>query len=222
VRRALLVVVVAATMAAAAGSAWADAGKGLTSKDQACAVQDPSCTAPVYGAPSSATYKGTTVAADDLKRVATTDAANTRGIVGCQQTPTRLICTDKAAPKPEAVARVKGKRTRAHRPNHVARAAHHYGCGAPENDGAGLTLYAFSNYSGDYVSLTYRQAWYTVPSFMNNRTTSFDMSQHSGHMSDSTDGSGYWYPGDTTACAHQQIYLYYPDWDNRVSARYRN
>lgn len=168
-------------------------------KQAAAAAGDPSASAPVFAAPEEAYFEGRKISGDEIER---------RGL-GCLQESDRLTCTDKAAPKPH-VNRARGESPK-------ARAAYHIGCG-----GDSLIQWDGAGYDGSYVTLIRRHAWYDLPSYMNNDVSSYNMQNHSGHMSDYGGGGGYWYPGPTNCGDHQNIPYHYPSWDQRISSRYRN
>ena len=58
---------------------------------------------------------------------------------------------------------------------------------------------------------------------MNDRGSAFVMGDHSGHLAEHYDGLGYWYPGDTGVCGHEDnLNTNGSGWNNRISSRYRN
>jgi hypothetical protein len=49
------------------------------------------------------------------------------------------------------------------------------------------------------------------------------MGDYSGHLAEYYDGTGYWYPRSTAACAvENNLNLNGSGWNNRISSRYRN
>lgn len=95
--------------------------------------------------------------------------------------------------------------------------------------GGGISqLYTYSNKNynaegGIGAVLEARHAWYDFRIEMNDQTSSFKMGEFSGHLSENSGGGGYWYPGNTGACALQpNIANVYPSWNDRISSRYRN
>lgn len=86
-----------------------------------------------------------------------------------------------------------------------------------------LWTYQDKQYEGFATGLGDRFVWVDEPEYMNNRTSSYRMGDYSGHMSDYGGGGGYWFPGDTSACAYMSnIAQYDPGWNDRISSRYRN
>ena len=63
--------------------------------------------------------------------------------------------------------------------------------------------------------------WANLGSPINNEGSSFAMGMRPGHFADLQNGVGYWYPGDTTACAIEgNLNRNGLGWNNRISSRY--
>jgi hypothetical protein len=90
------------------------------------------------------------------------------------------------------------------------------------NDGRPLVLWEHTGEGGWNVNLFTRQWWANLdyPYFRN--ASAYRMGGHSGHMAEAADGYGFWYPGATGICAHDDMTGYSPSWNDRVSSRYRN
>lgn len=61
-----------------------------------------------------------------------------------------------------------------------------------------------------------------VGSGTNDEVTSYRTGEASAHLSEGWNGNGNWYPGNTGYCSyHSNISQPYPDWNDRISSRYR-
>lgn len=65
-----------------------------------------------------------------------------------------------------------------------------------------------------------RRRWTDVGSAHNDETSSFEMGNHSGHLSEHTVGRGYWYPGNTEYC-HKEARMI-SRWNDRITSVWRN
>lgn len=177
----------------AAGFAGAEEPNSM---GQAVAMDDPAAAAPTFEAPAIYYYNGEQISEDKALGLA------------CMQNPRFYDCKDSASEFDEAAsskARKGGKAT--------ASAA----CGV-----TALWLYQHKQYTGIEFGLGWFGGWYDVPSSLNNETTAYRTGEGRAHLSDFSGGGGYWYPGPTGVCDyHSNISQPYPQWNDRISSRYR-
>lgn len=174
------------------------AASGFESKEEAAAAGDPSATAPLMVTPLVFTYEGKRISEEQA------DAED----LACLQTAKSFICADEM-PEPTAVAERPGP------PRATASAA----C-----PGGAIVLQTFQHlqYQGLATGLAAVKQWADQPAGMNDETTSFRMGERAGHLSEHTNGYGFWYPGDTSVCAYRSnIAQYDPGWNDRITSRYR-
>lgn len=165
------------------------------SKAEAMKEGDPAATAPVGAAPAQFSFEGRYVPE------AVVDARN----LACLQNATEFICKKSVSEFPSEPAGEEGE-------------------ASPDcNVVTDLWTYQNKQYEGNATGIAVRFEWKDEPTYMNNETSSYRMGDYSGHMSDYSGGGGYWYPGDTSACAYQSnIAQWDPEWNDRITSRYRN
>jgi hypothetical protein len=174
------------------------------SKEEAIQQGDPAGTAAAFDASSIYRYKGKAISEGDVVRLQ----------LSCVQTKKDNKCAD----SPEQAEKEFALQTDGHaRRGPQVRAA---------DCGGGVSLqfqFEYRNANGSSTGLEARQNWYNNPGFMDNNTSSYWMGEHSGHFADYYNGNGYWYPGNTGLCAVNNTTLGDdPNWNNRISSRYRN
>lgn len=171
---------------------------GFESKEEAAAAGDPSATAPLMVTPLVFTYEG--------ERITEEQADNED--LACLQTAKFFICANEM-PEPTGVA------ARPRSPKASASAACPGGAVV-------LQTYQHLQYQGLATGLAALKQWVDEPPAMNDQTTSFRMGEHAGHLSEHTNGNGFWYPGDTSVCAYRSnIVQFDPGWNDRITSRYR-
>jgi hypothetical protein len=166
---------------------------------EARAMDDPAASASVHSAPELIFYKGEQISEATWHELG----------LACMETRTKFVCRDSVSEfdsSPiEAASRKKGGASAS--------------AGCPTN---ALWLYRDKQYEGDSVGLNYFGSWWDIGSNMNNQASSYRTGEGSAHLSDFAGGAGYWYPGNTGYCAYQSnIAQVYPDWNDRISSRYR-
>ena len=180
----------------------AAAGAGAAepeSMSEARAMGDKAASAPTNAAPDVIIYKGEQI----------NEATWTELGLACMQTRTKLVCKD----TPSEFSG--GSSATASRSKGGASAS--AGCATNA-----LWLYRHKQYEGDSVGLNYFGQWWDISSNMNNQASSYRTGEGYAHLSDFAGGTGYWYPGDTGYCAyHSNIAQVFPDWNDRISSRYR-
>jgi hypothetical protein len=165
------------------------------SKAEAQAEGNPAGTAPVVVTPSVFVFEG--------KQIPKGQVEGRK--LACLQTATQFECKKSANEFGETPPQEEGEV--------------HPNCAVV----SALWNYQDKEYGGLSVGLGDRFVWVNEPEWMNNRTSSYRMGDYSGHMSDYGGGGGYWFPGDTSACAYMSnIAQYDPGWNDRISSRYRN
>jgi hypothetical protein len=169
-----------------------------TSMAAAEAEGDPAAHAPVVVTPPVFSYGGSAIS----------EAQVERNKLYCEQTATSFNCSAASKHEPGA-ASAESKRG----------GVIPFAC-----TGGAVVLQTFDGiqYEGLATGLEPTGAWYDEPAIMNNKTTSFRMGTHAGHMSDFSAGGGFWYPGDTSVCAFRSnINQFDPAWNDRITSRYR-
>lgn len=165
------------------------------SMDEAVEMGDPAATAPVAPLASVWMYNG-----EELSEAEAMELG-----LSCLQTATQFTCKDSA----EEVENLGGEGEEGGQ----ARLA----CGV-----FNLMLYRHKQYEGTAIALAYFNEWWDISGDMNNETTSYRTGEASAHLSDFSGGGGYWYPGATGVCDyHSNISQPYPQWNDRISSRYR-
>ena len=191
-RLGFVVLCLAAVGLVGAGVASAEPG----SMDEAVEVGDPAASAPVAPLASVWMYNGVEVSEAEAMELG----------LSCLQSATQFTCKDTA----EEVENL-GEEAE----SRAARSS--LACGVYN-----LMLYRHKQYEGTAIALAYFNSWYDVPGDMNNETTSYRTGEASAHLSDFSGGGGWWYPGATGVCDyHSNISQPYPEWNDRISSRYR-
>jgi hypothetical protein len=174
------------------------AASDFENKAAAAAAGDPSASAPLMVTPLIFTYEGERIS----------EAQADEEDLACLQTAESFICADEM-PEPAAVAE------KSMSPKATASAACPGGAVV-------LQTYQHLQYTGLETGLATVKQWVDQPPSMNNETTSFRMGERAGHLSDFTNGNGFWYPGDTSVCAYRSnIVQFDPGWNDRITSRYR-
>jgi hypothetical protein len=197
-------VVSAIALGVAAPAAVAD---GPHSMDEAIQQGDPAATAPSVdiGGGNEAVFEGERTSVDSAVRRGGACLVDERPEAHCYRTEARLqqgehirgtrLGAPQAAPK-------KGR----------VRAA---AC-SPTS----LRSWENASYGGWVLYWERRQYWGNLTGQYNDAVSSFDMGNHSGHLSEHSNGGGYWYPGDTSVCGFASNMG--SSWNDRVSSEYRN
>lgn len=179
------------------GASAASAQPG--SMSEAAAAGDPAASAPTFSTPSVFKYNGAQISEAQVGELE----------LACLQFANEFQCKDSTSefsPQPRSA--------RAARARHGAVAS---ACGVNA-----LWLYRHKQYEGTAIGLNFFLAWWDVPAEMNNATTSYRTGEGSAHLSDFGGGGGFWYPGNTGYCAfHSNISQPFPEWNDRISSRYR-
>ena len=166
---------------------------------EARAMGDEAASAPTNGAPDVILYKGEQI----------TEATWTELELACMQTRTKLVCKDSPSEFNDESA---------------ATASHRKGSASASavcNTNA-LWLYRHKQYEGTSIGLSYFAEWWDISSDMNNQASSYRTGNGYAHLADFAGGAGPWYPGNTTFCAyHSNIAQVFPEWNDRISSRYR-
>lgn len=184
-------------------SAGVAVAAGPDSMSEARAMGDPAADAPVLPTPGVITYKGEEI----------DEATSVKLGLACMQTAKAYICkdsTEEFEAGDEAAASRKNTRNGAH-----ASAA----CGVNA-----LWVYQHKQYEGWALGVGYTFGkWIDiVGTNTNDEVTSYRTGEASAHLSESWNGNGNWYPGNTGYCAyHSNISQPYPEWNDRISSRYR-
>ena len=164
---------------------------------------DPAADAPVLPTPGVITYKGEEI----------DEATSVKLGLACMQTAKAYICkdsTDEFEAGDEAAASRKNTRKGAQ-----ASAV----CGVNA-----LWVYQHKQYEGWALGVGNNYGvWVDIVGVgTNNEMTSYRTGEASAHLSDFWNGGGWWYPGDTSYCSyHSNVSQPYPDWNDRVSSRFR-
>lgn len=175
------------------------AAKEPQSMAEARAMGDPAASAPTHPAPEVRIYKG-----EEISEATWTELG-----LACMQTPSKWICKDSVSEFQGDSAATAGRK----KGGAMASA----GCATNA-----LWLYRHKQYEGDAAGLSYFGSWWDMPATMNNAASSYRTGEGYAHLSDFGNGGGYWYPGDTGYCAyHSNIAQPYPEWNDRISSRYR-
>jgi hypothetical protein len=163
-------------------------------------MDDPAASAPVVPSADLHVYKGEEIS----------EATAVELDLACVQTPEQWTCKDSMDEFNGAAraSRVKTKR------NGASASA---SCNLPE-----LILYEHKQYGGWSASVYQYHYWFDFGAARNNATSSYRTGTASAHLSDFAGGGGYWYPGWTGYCAyHSNILQPHPEWNDRISSRYR-
>lgn len=170
------------------------------SMSEAKAAEDPAASAPVVAPPTTLTYNGEQIS----------EEAAAKSGLACLQTTDEIVCKDSTSEFDGAAAaasKAKGRK------GATASAA----CGVVE-----LWLYQHKQYGGWSLGYYNYYTWADIGAAWNNDTSSYRTGTASAHMSDFAGGGGYWYPGATGYCDyHSNILQVYPEWNDRISSRYR-
>lgn len=85
-----------------------------------------------------------------------------------------------------------------------------------------LRLFADTNYGGRELDLYDRGYWQNLSTWsFDNVLSSYKVGACSSHLAESTNGGGYWYPGNTSAGHWEpEMTAGATNWDNRVSSVY--
>jgi hypothetical protein len=202
----LLLIGVAAMAIASAGSA--DTYK---SHDEAQAAGDPAASAPSAPVESTFLYRGKEIAVNDAAALDLACIQNAGQRTRCYSTGAELDRAEGVAnPAQKDAARVarKHKNKRRHRAH---RAQHYY---------YPMQLWEHTFQHGWRLDLNSQCAWYNIPGAYNDNASSYDVGNHSGHLSQDYGGLGPWYPGPTGAYAVGNM-TDYVGWNDWVSSRYR-
>jgi hypothetical protein len=184
----------ALVVAAATGSAAAQPN----SMDEAKAMGDPAAGASVAPLASQWVYKGKEIPEA---------RANQLGLA-CLQSSTQFTCFD-------TVAEMEGQAS-------ASRASTSAMLAECSGGAVNMVIYRHKQYEGTALGLALLNQWVDVPTEMNNATSSYRMGVKAGHFSDFGGGGGWWYPGATGYCDyHSNIAQPYPEWNDRISSRYR-
>lgn len=177
-----------------------------TSRSEALEQGDPAATAPSFSeAADGYVYNGKRVSAAMITDKRLSCLAVDRG-------PSR--CYDDAAALQAAEVRPTATASARPRPR-----AHMTACGVYEL----LFIWTGADYAGASAAFEDHHRWANLGAAINNEGSSFHMGDASGHLADLPGGGGYWYPRDTSACAHENnLNRNGSGWNNRISSRYRN
>ena len=174
-----------------AGAALAEPGSMAEAEE----LGDPAASAPVAPLASVWMYNGEEVSEAEAMELG----------LSCLQTATQFLCKDTA----EEVENL-GE-------NGEEGGQARLACGV-----FNLMLYRHNQYEGTAIALAYFNSWWDISGDMNNETTSYRTGEASAHLSDYSGGGGWWYPGATGVCDyHSNISQPYPQWNDRISSRYR-
>lgn len=166
------------------------------SMSEAAAAGDPAASAPVVEPPAVFEYNGEQISEQTVGELE----------LACLQTDDRFICKD-------STSDFDGASASKAREGATASSS----CGVVE-----LWLYRHKQYGGTALGYYNYYTWANVIPEMNNATTSYRTGTAKAHLSDFANGGGYWYPGNTGYCAyHSNVSQPYPEWNDRVSSRYR-
>lgn len=189
-----MVLAAAAILALTSGAAGAAEPQSMS---EARAMNDKAASAPTNDSPDVIFYQGEQITEDTWNELE----------LACMQTRTKLVCKDSPSEFDEAAT--------ASRKRGGASAS------AICNTNA-LWLYRHKQYEGTAIGLNYFVEWWNISSDMNNQASSYRTGNGYAHLADFANGAGSWYPGDTTYCAyHSNIAQVFPEWNDRISSRYR-
>ncbi len=165
---------------------------------------DPAAEAPTAATPEVIIYKGAEI----------DEATSVELGLACMQTAKAYVCkdsTDEFETGGEAAASRKNTRKGA---AHASAA-----CGVNA-----LWVYQHKQYEGWALGVGNNfHVWVDiVGAGTNDEVTSYRTGEASAHMSESWNGNGWWYPGNTGYCSyHSNFSQPYPEWNDRISSRYR-
>jgi hypothetical protein len=165
---------------------------------------DPAADAPTAATPEVILYEGKEI----------DEATSVELGLACMQTAKAYVCkdsTDEFETGGEAAASRKNTRKGA---AHASAA-----CGVNA-----LWVYQHKQYEGWALGVGNNfHVWVDiVGAGTNDEVTSYRTGEASAHMSESWNGNGWWYPGNTGYCSyHSNISQPYPEWNDRISSRYR-
>jgi hypothetical protein len=171
------------------------------SMSEAKAMGDPAASAPTAPTPELFTYEGGEIS----------EAAAISQGLACMQTLDEFVCKDSTAEFGEAEAFSKKKNRNG--------ASASLACGVNA-----LWVYQHKQYEGWALGVgpNYNVWVDIVGEGYNNATTSYRTGEAAAHLSDFWNGGGWWYPGGTGYCDyHSNISQPYPEWNDRISSRYR-
>jgi hypothetical protein len=167
-----------------------------SSMAEARAMGDPAASAPVHPSPDVRIYKGEEIS----------EATWAELDLACMQTPAKWVCKDSVKEFKDV----------------AATATRRKGATASACDTNALWLWRHKQYEGESAGLNYFYAWWDMPTNLNNDATSYRTGEGAAHLSDFGGGGGFWYPGNTGYCSfHSNISQPYPEWNDRISSRYR-
>jgi hypothetical protein len=175
-----------------------------SSMSEARAMDDPAANAPTAATPEVILYKGKEI----------DEATSVELGLACMQTTKAYVCkdsTDEFETGGEAATSRKNTRKGA------AHASATCGVNA-------LWVYQHKQYEGWALGVGNNfHVWVDiVGAGTNDEVTSYRTGEASAHMSESWNGNGWWYPGNTGYCSyHSNISQPYPEWNDRISSRYR-
>lgn len=184
-----------------AGMAAADQPRSMS---EAKAMDDPAASAPSIPAPELFTYRGEEIDEGTAQKLG----------LACLQTAKEFVCKDSSDEFGAGDAAASSRKKESNRGAQASLA-----CGVNA-----LWVYQHKQYEGWALGVgpTYG-VWVDIvgPGY-NNEMTSFRTGEASAHLSDFWNGGGWWYPGPTGYCDyHSNVGQPYPDWNDRVSSRYR-
>jgi hypothetical protein len=181
-----------------AGAAVADEPGSMS---EAEAMGDPAASAPSVDAPDVFIYQG-----DEISEKTASELE-----LACVQSVEQYNCKDS---EDEFGS---GSAARASKAKSKKGASASAACGVVE-----LWLYQHKQYGGWANGVYQYYTWFNLGPGYNNETSSYRTGTASAHMSDFADGGGYWYPGATGYCDyHSNILQPFPEWNDRISSRYR-
>jgi hypothetical protein len=171
------------------------------SMSEAKAMGDPAADAPVLPTPDVITYKGEEIG----------EATSVKLGLACMQTAKAYVCKDSTEEFEGGDEAVASKRSGG---AHASAA-----CGVNA-----LWVYQHKQYEGWALGVgnTFGKWVDIVGSGTNDEVTSYRTGEASAHLSEGWNGNGWWYPGNTGFCAfHSNISQPFPEWNDRISSRYR-
>jgi hypothetical protein len=173
------------------------------SMSEARAMGDPAADAPVLPTPGVITYNGEEI----------DEATSVKLGLACMQTAKAYICKDSTE---EFEAGGEATASRKNTPNGAHASAT---CGVNA-----LWVYQHKQYEGWALGVGNNfGVWVDIVGVgTNDEVTSYRTGEASAHLSESWNGRGNWYPGNTGYCSyHSNISQPYPEWNDRISSRYR-
>jgi hypothetical protein len=190
-------------LCAGASGAWADKP---TSHAEALAQGIPAATAPSFSEDvDGARYRGKPVSGETILDEELSCLAVDVGPDRCYDSPEALQAAEL---RPTAKA---GRRK-----HPTARAS---ACGIYEI----LFIWTRADFTGASAAFAERGRWANLRAEVDNQGSSFHMGDHSGHLAESQNGVGHWYPGNTGVCAYAlNLNTNGLGWNNRITSRYRN